>query len=210
MAPNTPVRAAHRDPKKQKSSSTKKEKVFHPDSRKAGQMNRKAVRKEKMDNLTKKRKNKAQDSADFHGLFFDVLPPDVEALSLDQLHQIIHDSWLIRNDAELEAERAERRKGRPKSMREMNLEQVRLRDNETYRTGLDVIDLTDPLTLALFRRWDQSDPAYLETLQCIRVNSANLSFSKICKVGKHGAYPISQEDSPLAQEDAAMDLDKVS
>ncbi|KAH8797641.1 hypothetical protein DL96DRAFT_988546 [Flagelloscypha sp. PMI_526] len=189
MAPNTPVRAAHRDPKKQKSSSTKKEKVFHPDSRKAGQMNRKAVRKEKMDNLTKKRKNKAQDSADFHGLFFDVLPSDVEALSLDQLHQIIHDSWLIRNDAELEAERAERRK-----------------DNETYRTGLDVIDLTDPLTLALFRRWDQSDPAYLETLQCIRVNSANISFSKICKVGKHGAYPISQQGT---QEDAVMVLDKV-
>lgn len=41
-----------------KTASVKKEKVHHPSSRKAEQLNRKAVRKGKMGNLTKERKEK--------------------------------------------------------------------------------------------------------------------------------------------------------
>ncbi|EEB91346.1 hypothetical protein MPER_10305, partial [Moniliophthora perniciosa FA553] len=40
------------------SKPVKKEKVFHPESRKASQLNRKSVRKEKMSNLASNRKQK--------------------------------------------------------------------------------------------------------------------------------------------------------
>jgi len=41
------------------SKTVKKEKIFHPESRKAAQLNRKAVRKEKLGNLAVNRKHKS-------------------------------------------------------------------------------------------------------------------------------------------------------
>ena len=57
-------------------------------------------------------------------------------LTLDDLHTIIRDVWLTRHDTELEEERAARRKGRPKSVKEQKIEELKLREAEEYRTGL--------------------------------------------------------------------------
>jgi translation machinery-associated protein 16 len=57
-------------------------------------------------------------------------------LTLPELHELVADVWLTRHDAELEEERAARRKGRPKSTKEQKLEQVQLREAEEYRTGM--------------------------------------------------------------------------
>lgn len=57
-----PTNTSKKDTKKAKSSTTKKEKVFHPDSRKADQLNRKVVRKERMGGLTKKRKTRSYET----------------------------------------------------------------------------------------------------------------------------------------------------
>lgn len=48
----------------------------------------------------------------------------------------MRERWLTRWDADLEQERSLRRKGRPKSMRESELEELKLREAEEYRTGL--------------------------------------------------------------------------
>lgn len=57
-------------------------------------------------------------------------------LALPELHELVSDVWLTRHDAELEEERAARRKGRPKSTKEQKLEEVKLREAEEYRTGM--------------------------------------------------------------------------
>lgn len=57
-------------------------------------------------------------------------------MTLLELHELVADVWLTRHDAELEEERAARRKGRPKSTKEQKLEEAKLREAEEYRTGI--------------------------------------------------------------------------
>ena len=57
-------------------------------------------------------------------------------MTLPELHELVADAWLTRNDAELEEEQAARRKGRPKSTKERKLEELKLREAEEYRTGM--------------------------------------------------------------------------
>lgn len=57
-------------------------------------------------------------------------------MTLEELHGIIRDVWLARHDDELLAEQKARRKGRPKSTRESELEDIKLRESEMYRTGM--------------------------------------------------------------------------
>ncbi len=68
--------------------------------------------------------------------FFYHAIPESGVLSLEDMHTIIKDVWLPRFDEELEAERAARRKGRPKSTKEMRLEEIKLREEENYRAGI--------------------------------------------------------------------------
>ena len=66
-------------------------------------------------------------------------------LNLSELHDLIANVWLTRHDAELEAERAARRKGRPKSTKEQKLEETKLREAEEYRTGMGEIAILSSL-----------------------------------------------------------------
>ncbi|KAJ7504461.1 hypothetical protein B0H11DRAFT_1982471 [Mycena galericulata] len=155
----------------------KKEKVFHPDSRKAGQLARNALRKGKLGNLRTKRTKKASGLLDLYAFFHAVLPPvddtsaTADALTLPQLHAIAK-AWVARNDAALAAEQAARRPGRPKSPREIRIEELRLREQETYRTGMELPDLTDAPTLAHFRKWDVRSIGYAHLLRFVRISSA--------------------------------------
>lgn len=72
---------------------------------------------------------------DIFSFFYATLPAE-GVLSTDDLHSIIRDLWLPRFDTELEEEKAARRKGRPKSVREQKIEEIKLREAEEYRTGL--------------------------------------------------------------------------
>jgi len=62
--------------------------------------------------------------------------PEEGVLTLEELHHIIGNVWLTRFNEELEEEKAARRKGRPKSSREVYLEDLKLREAEEYRTGM--------------------------------------------------------------------------
>ncbi|KAJ7890610.1 hypothetical protein B0H14DRAFT_2690078 [Mycena olivaceomarginata] len=158
----------------------KKEKVFHPDSRKAGQLARKALRKGKLGNLRTKRSHKATSMLELYQFVHAALPPapeadpgaePVEALTLPELH-IIAQAWVARHDGALAEEQAARRKGRPKSGKELRIEELRLREQEVYRTGMEIPDLTDPPTLERFRKWDVSSLGYAHLLRFARISSA--------------------------------------
>lgn len=153
MAPPTKASGS-----KAKSSGGKKEKVFHPQSRKAGQLVRTQLRKSKLVDLARERHKKqgtqgtpiihllflclpanidiSSRAVSIYGFFFHALPPEGGELSLDELHYVVRDVWLTRHNHEIEAERAARRKGRPKSAKEQKLEELQLREKELYRTGM--------------------------------------------------------------------------
>lgn len=134
-------------------SKPKKEKIFHPSSRKAGQLARTAIRKGRLGNLTTQRHHKTNNIGEFgssilvlaglislrivdHFSFWFQAIPGEGVLTLDGLHQIVQDVWLTRWDEALEAERTARRKGRSKSVKELKLEETRLQESELYRTGM--------------------------------------------------------------------------
>ncbi|TFK71634.1 hypothetical protein BDN72DRAFT_837355 [Pluteus cervinus] len=181
-------------------STSKKEKVFHPSSRKAGQLARKALRKGRLTDLSAKRGHKDHSVADFFGFWFHAIP-DEGVLSLDDIHQLIQDVWLVRFDEELEIEKAARRKGRPQSTKELKLEEIKLQESELYRTGMEIPDLTHPPTVELYRRWDQKEVPYLKLLRFIRISSSDPQNPVVSKPGKH--YSILKGDPP---QDSAMDI----
>jgi translation machinery-associated protein 16 len=129
------------------------------------------------------KRNAAQ--ADIYSFFFHAMPPDREALTLPELHELIRDVWLTRHEVALEEERAARRKGRPKSTKELKLEEIKLLEGEEYRTGMEVIDLTHPENVKLFRAWDQTEFPFIQLLRFIRISSTNLESAVVSRPGKH-------------------------
>jgi translation machinery-associated protein 16 len=139
---------------------------------------------------------------DVYGFFFHAMP-ESGVLTLEELHSIVKDVWLTRHDVGLEEERVTRRKGRPKSMKEAKLEEIKLRAEEEYRTGMgspldlhpviqliflfhiEIPDLTHPETVALFRRWDQKEVAFMQLLRFIRIFRDQPEVSIVSRPGKH-------------------------
>ncbi|KAI0664217.1 hypothetical protein C8Q70DRAFT_224639 [Cubamyces menziesii] len=192
-------------------SGKKKEKVFHPNSRKAGQLVRTQLRKSKLVELAKERSKKQGTQVSIYNFFYHALPPEEGVLSLEELHYIVKDVWLTRHDQEIEAEKASRRKGRPKSAKEMKLEEQKLREVELYRTGMEVIDLTHPTNVELFRKWDQKEAAYIQQLRFIRISSASPETVIVSRVGQHPLLKREEEQkkqAAAAEQAQAMDTDE--
>jgi translation machinery-associated protein 16 len=145
-------------------------------------------------------------------------------LTLGDLRQLVRDIWLTRFDEELESHRSARRSGRPKSTKEMKLEALKLREAETYRTGMgtyfirvlslifcliiiliEVIDLTHAPTVELFRKWDQKEVAYIQLLRFIRIFSTDPNLVIVSRPGKHASIIGSSKQTTAV--DIPMDTD---
>ncbi|EIW79279.1 hypothetical protein CONPUDRAFT_138424 [Coniophora puteana RWD-64-598 SS2] len=176
--------------------SAKKEKIFHPDSRKAGQLNRVQIRKNKLADAAAKRNKKQLAQVDVYGFFYHAVPPE-GCMSLEQLHSVIKDVWLPRHDVELTRERTLRRKGRPKSARESFLEDAKHQEEEEYRTGIEVPDLTHAPTVELFRNWDQKEVAYLNLFRFVRISSTDPTVIVVSRRGTHPSMREPVMDGPL-------------
>ncbi|KAL4066023.1 hypothetical protein V8B97DRAFT_1073372 [Scleroderma yunnanense] len=185
-------------PSKQKQ---KKEKIFHPDSRKAAQGARTQIRKNKLSEAASQRKKKLVAQTDVYGFFYHALPPE-GVLSLEELHSLIRNIWLTRHGHELEEERAARRKGRPKSTKEMKLEEIQLREAEEYRTGMEVLDLTHAKNAELLRKWDQKEVAYVQMLRFIRISSTAPTIAVLSRPGKHPS--LQQHVENMAEDSPSL------
>ncbi|KAH9962639.1 hypothetical protein BC827DRAFT_1285547 [Russula dissimulans] len=201
-------------PTKKPAKSAKREKIFHPESRKAGQLARKQLRNSKLAAQASSAQSYTQPRAsssinllggrpqtpDFYGFFFHAIPEEHgSVLSLPELHSLVSDVWLARHDTEQEEERAARRKGRPKSAKEQKLEEVKLREAEEYRTGMEVPDLTHPENVALYRTWDQREVAFVQLLRFIRISSAKPDTATVSKPGRHPNL-VTQRDGSGAMD----------
>lgn len=49
----------------------------------------------------------------------------------------------------------------------------------------EVIDLTHPVNVDLFRKWDQKEVAYIDLLRFIRVTSTSPDVAVVSRPGKH-------------------------
>ncbi|KAH0836332.1 hypothetical protein J3R83DRAFT_7884 [Lanmaoa asiatica] len=185
-------------------STAKKEKIFHPDSRKAAQLARIHLRKSKLAEATAKRSKKQAVQADVYGFFYHALPP-VGVLTLEELHAVVRDVWLTRHDDELEQERSARRKGRPKSTKEVKLEERKVRETEEYRSGIEVPDLTHEPTVHLFRQWDQKRVAYVQPLRFIRISSSDPGAAVVSKPGRHHSLQVDHASSQHQDQEMSVD-----
>ena len=162
--------------------------------------------------------------ASVYSFFYHALPPEGE-LSLEELHFVVRDIWLALFDQEIEAEKASRRKGRPKSVKEQKLEEQKLRETEVYKTGMgecqflsqicrrsrptaEVVDLTHPTNVELFRKWDQKEAAYVQQLRFIRISS---TYPETVVVSRPGHHPLLKQEAAQqkAEAEAHMDTDEV-
>jgi len=171
----------------------KKEKLFHPHSRKASQLERASLRKTKLATASTKRSRKTINKVDRVQFFYHCLPANVPSLSLPELHVIVQKLWLTRHDSDIEIEQAARRKGRPKSTKETKLLEIKLQDQEEYRSGIELPDLTHPPTVELFRKWKNGDAAYLSLLRFIRISSEHPDVVTIARYGGQEVVPAEDD-----------------
>lgn len=183
------------------------DKAFHPQSRKADQLARKAIRKGKIGNLASKRSTKRHVMRSIYNFFYEAIPEDGSALLEDELRYIIETVWLTKYDDELEEERAARRKGRPKSVKESKLEELKAKDVEEYRTGLEVPDMLSQDNVDLFRRWDQKETGFLQLMRFIRISSSSPEII-VSRKGTHKslAMPSNKEDGMDLDDEEAPEL----
>ncbi|KAG8825115.1 hypothetical protein FRC17_008827 [Serendipita sp. 399] len=192
--------------KKAEKAKHKAEKIFHPESRKAGQLQREALRKHKLSQQVAKRGQKQKIQANRYAFFLRELPPDVPSLTLVELHDLIKNVWLTKYDLALQEERALRRKGRPKSSREDQLEELKKEEAEEYRTGLELPDLLDAHNVGLFRQWDGIDVNYLHVIRFIRICGEFPDIVHVARLGRDKDVPPANVDQAVAVENN-MDID---
>ena len=80
----------------------------------------------------------------------------------------------------------------------------------------EVIDLTEPANVALFRKWDQKESAYIQQLRFIRISSDHPDVFTVSRYGQHPSLPKppkpiiapSAPDSLPSSTDVAMDEDE--
>lgn len=166
-------------------------------------------------------------SVDLFNFFYAAIPSE-GLLTLPDLHTIVRNVWLCRYDSELEEERTSRRKGRPKSVLEQKIEEIKLREAGEYRTGLgtsslftsvgnmnrtdfvEVIDLTHPANVELFRKWDQKAAPYVQQLRFIRISSSDPDMCNVSRPGKHPSLKstMTEASAARAMQEVAMDDDE--
>jgi len=160
-----------------------------------------------------------RDKVDRFVFFYHAIPPEASAITLEELHTIVRDIWLKRHDHELETEATARRKGRPKSARQILLEEIKLREAEEYRTGLgmrsfsifyleyprrsiEVPDITHAATVKVFRGWNQTGIGSLAKLRFIRINSEDPETAMVSKPGTHEAIVQARTDVDMEDQSA--------
>jgi translation machinery-associated protein 16 len=76
-----------------------------------------------------------------------------------------------------------------------------------HQYSAEVIDLTHPPTVELFRRWDQKEAAFVQLLRFIRIFKGDPQLAVLSRPGKHFSLVEKTELEP--QDDEAMMVEGV-
>lgn len=69
----------------------------------------------------------------------------------------------------------------------------------------EVIDLTHPINVNLFRQWDQKEAPYIHQLRFIRITSVSPDIFQVSRPGKHPLLIETKKDASQQQESMEMD-----
>ncbi|KAG0173009.1 hypothetical protein DFQ28_006345 [Apophysomyces sp. BC1034] len=176
----------------------------HPYSRKARQISRVYMRKEKLEKKSSERATnpKAERWLWFRFAFDDALPSATRA----DIHELI-DMYLKRNDEELQKLREDRESSsfkRPKSSRETLLEALIASEHAEYVSGFELPDLTNGKSVKVLREWD-GDQNGMTRIATIRVDQASKDVERKKKPkAKSGVAAMDVESG-----EAAMDVEQM-
>ncbi|BFZ56878.1 translation machinery-associated protein 16 [Savitreella phatthalungensis] len=125
----------------------------HPHSRKANQIQRAALRDERIKGATARREKDRYTLINRVGFFkVAVITGDRKTLTEDEVHELIK-TYINRRQGELEDEKAARRPGRPKSTKEDLLSMAIEQEQAEYKTGFKVPDMTDEVNVINLKAW---------------------------------------------------------
>jgi len=155
-------------------SIKKKSGPTHPHSRRATQLARVALRKDKLNQAKAVRNRSSNAKVDRLSTLILMLPDDVDALpDLAAVHSFVSENFLTRHNEELEELRADRRPGRPPSKREIELKEIIAKEAQEYSEGFEIPDLTSKTNVKLLRDW-QGDPQALPLFRMVRISGTQL------------------------------------
>ncbi len=90
---------------------------------------------------------------------------------LPALHAFVQEDFLPITSERLAEAKAERRPGRPPSKEELLLQELEIKEQQEYKTGIELPDLTDPINVRILRDWD-GDAQGLPLFRMIRIAGA--------------------------------------
>lgn len=151
-------------------SIKKKSGPVHPDSRRALQLARIDHRTEKLRAAKSDRKKATLGKVNIHLTLILLLPPDLDYIpDKAYLHSFLQSSYLDRHSEELKELLAQRRPGRPPSLRLVELQNIIEREKLEYENNLEIPDLMNETNVKLMRQWNGNSQA-LGLFRFVRVS----------------------------------------
>jgi len=141
---------------------------LHENSRDALRLRKASVRDDRVARVTAVREKANRQWLDRVAFSQERLPETLHPLQVEDMQAIIRD-YINRHDEEIEQLKAERRPGRPPSIRQTALEGQKDMERKEYESGLWFPNLRDEETLVKLDGW-QGDWASLGSMRFLRVN----------------------------------------
>ncbi|CAO1627889.1 unnamed protein product [Parajaminaea phylloscopi] len=186
----------------------RKDQPTHPNSRRARQLERVALRDVKLSQKKSARGKTVSSKTDRLSALILMIPDELDRLEdLDALHHFISDSFLARRDGELQDLQSERRPGRPPSKQEHDLKESIAAERREYMENMEIPDLLNPTNVRLLREWD-GDAQALGLYRMVRISGTQRDQYVQTQVGLHKDLALADEaaatDKVAQQEDASM------
>ncbi|KAG0257073.1 hypothetical protein BG011_004182 [Mortierella polycephala] len=181
--------------------SIKNKDMIHPSSRKAQQVMRVVLRKDRLDHRQKIRATNSFSQSDRVLWFRHAVPEDAVALTREQHHDLI-DEYLSRHDEEYESLKALHRPGkvRPKAAREDMLVAIMSKERQEYASGFEIPDFSSPKNVKVLREWD-GDLNSINRIKMLRLNDPKYLAKMASAVAASAASGMAASN---ARESSAM------
>ncbi|KAI1315010.1 hypothetical protein EDD11_001395 [Mortierella claussenii] len=144
--------------------------MIHPSSRKAQQVMRVVLRKDRLEHRQKVRANNSFSQSERILWFRHAVPEDAISLTRQQHHELIEE-YLARYNEEYQSLVALHRPGkvRPKAAREDMLAAFMAKERQEYASGFEMPDFSSPKNVKILREWD-GDLNSLNRIKMIHLN----------------------------------------
>ncbi|KAG0245134.1 hypothetical protein B0O80DRAFT_465971 [Mortierella sp. GBAus27b] len=146
---------------------------MHPSSRRAQQVMRVVLRKDRLEHRQRIRTQNSFGQIDRILWFRHAVPEDVLSLTREQHHKLIQE-YLDRHNDEYQSLIALHRPGkaRPKAAREDLLTAIMAKERQEYASGFELPDFTSPKNVLILREWD-GDHNSVGRIKMLRLNDPN-------------------------------------